>query len=432
MKTSFYRKKLDHLLANGPSPESVKRLSRQIANSFLDCYLKDLRYESEYIDLLCEMTTFSDDPELVNPATSALFGIIVESLCDDFEALQTETYNQVMSQVISFCRKTDAGKDLNRRLDQFNLHSRADLYNRINRIRNDCKPLADRKQVKKILLLSRVTIGADVAITSVVIQRLAAYFPDAEMVIIGGTKMGEIYGGHPDLKTREVAYSRRGGLIQRLSSWFSVLSIINEEIASLNEDEILLVDPDSRFSQLGILPLVASDDNYYFFDSRSDSSFNKKMSMLELTNDWLDKITGEKDFVYSKVWIEKDTTKRAGQIIERIRGKGASQIIAVNFGVGGNPRKKAGEDLDEKILRQLLEEPETVVLLDKGFGDEEEEHINSLMSCINDAGFPVVHASFKEGVENTMSHGVIGIETGIGEMAALIKHADEFIGYDSA
>jgi hypothetical protein len=341
MKFSFYRKKLDDLLANGPKPDNVKRLSRQIANSFLDCYLKDLRYESEYIDLLCEMTTFSDDPELVNPAAGALFGIIVESLCDDFEALQTETYNQVMSQVITFCRKTDAGKDLDRRLNQFNLHSDADLYERINRIRNDCNPLTDRKQVKKILLLSRVTIGADVAITSVVIQRLATYFPDAKMVIIGGNKMGEIYGGHPDLKIREVANSRRGGLIRRLSSWFSVLHIIEQEIASLKEEEFILVDPDSRFSQLGILPLVHSKDNYYFFDSRSDSSFNKKMSMLELTNDWLDKITGEKNFVYSKVWIKEDSLEQAEKIIETLRRKGASQIIAVNFGVGGNPRKKS-------------------------------------------------------------------------------------------
>jgi ADP-heptose:LPS heptosyltransferase len=80
----------------------------------------------------------------------------------------------------------------------------------------------------------------------------------------------------------------------------------------------------------------------------------------------------------------------------------------------------------------LLEEPDTVILLDKGFGDEEVHYIDSLIAAINDAGHPVAHASFSGGVEKAMTCGVIGIETGIGEMAALIKHADEFIGYDSA
>jgi len=337
-----------------------------------------------------------------------------------------------MSQVIAFCRKTEAGKALDQRLDLFNIHSHADLYQRIDGIRKGCRTLAGRKEVKKVLLLSRVTIGADVAITSVIVQRLSAYFPDAEMVIIGGNKLGEIYGGHPALKIREISYSRRGGLIERLSSWFSVLQAIDEEMAASKPQEIILIDPDSRFSQLGVLPLLHADDNYFFFDSRSDSSFNKKMSMLELTNDWLDKITGEENFHYSKVWIKEECLEQAEQIIEKLRRNGAARVIAVNFGVGGNPRKKVDRHLDEKILQQLLEEPDTVILLDKGFGEEEVTYINSLVEAVESRGHAVDHTSFKAGINNNLSHGIIGVETGIGEMAALIKFADEFIGYDSA
>ena len=60
----------------------------------MDAYLKDCHYEADYIDLLCEMTTFWEDPLLNGIAAQALFSIIIESLCDDFEELQTETYNQ--------------------------------------------------------------------------------------------------------------------------------------------------------------------------------------------------------------------------------------------------------------------------------------------------------------------------------------------------
>ena len=46
------------------------------------------------------------------------------------------------------------------------------------------------QDIKKILLLSRVTIGADVAVTSIIIQRLAELYPKAEMVLIGGDQTG--------------------------------------------------------------------------------------------------------------------------------------------------------------------------------------------------------------------------------------------------
>jgi hypothetical protein len=93
MNSSFYRDKWDSIAVSA-GKDDLKRLSRQIAHSFLDYYLKDCRYEAEYIDLLCEMTTFSNDPELNNPGAHALFSIIVERLCDDFEALQPNMVRQ--------------------------------------------------------------------------------------------------------------------------------------------------------------------------------------------------------------------------------------------------------------------------------------------------------------------------------------------------
>ena len=103
MKSSFYRKKWSNIKTHIVDPEEIKRLSRQVAHSFMDSYLKDSHYEEDYIDLLCEMTTISRDPGLNSIAARALFSIIIESLCDEFEELQTETYNRVMTQVINFC-----------------------------------------------------------------------------------------------------------------------------------------------------------------------------------------------------------------------------------------------------------------------------------------------------------------------------------------
>jgi len=431
MKPSFYRDKWYVLKNETCDKVEFERLSRQIAYSFLDYYLKDCHYEKDYIDLLCEMTTFSQDPRLNDPGAHALFTIIVERLCDDFEELQTVTYNKVMTQVISYCRNIPAGRELDFSLKKFAIYSSDDLFDRITKIRDNGNTLLLPESVRKILLLSRVTIGADVAITSIVIQRFSEIFPEAEIVLIGESKLKEVYGQNSRIRIRKVSYSRKGGLLERLSSWHQVLEIIQQEIASCPLKKTILVDPDSRLSQLGVLPLFPLE-YYFFFDSRSDTSFNRNMSMAELANCWLDKLIGERGFCYPKVWIPEAYLHCARRFCGRLRDNGAHRIIAVNFGVGGNPRKRVARRLEEKLLLTLLQEPDSLIILDKGFGDEELAYTNSLIDAVKEKGYLVRHTVFDSADIGEINRGVIGVQSRIGEIAALIAQCDEYIGYDSA
>jgi len=431
MKSSFYRKKWSHIKAHIVDPEDIKRLSRQVAHSFMDSYLKDCHYEEDYIDLLCEMTTISQEPGLNSIAARAMFSIIIESLCDEFEELQTETYNRVMTQVITFCRKLSAGKELDRSLNDFRIYSRKDLLERIKTIRMEARPLSQHRDIKKILLLSRVTIGADVAVTSIIIQRLAELYPKAEMVLIGGGKLNEIYGGNPRIRLQKAEYERNGGLLERLSNWQLVLNIIQQELASCPLDNTILVDPDSRLSQLGVLPIIPLD-HYYFFDSRSDVSFAGNMSMAQLTNAWLDKVTGVDDFRYPGVWLLPGPMQKAAGLYNRLKNNGTRRVIAINFGVGGNPRKKVGRLLEQDLLLSLLREPNTVIVLDKGLGEKELQYSNSLLDAVKQNGYPIEDAVFAAELNSDISSGVIGSQTRIGEISAIIAECDEYIGYDSA
>jgi ADP-heptose:LPS heptosyltransferase len=431
MKASSYRDKWSVLKKKGCDPGELKRLSHQIAYSFLDHYLKNCGYEEDYIDLLCEITTFSEDSKFGNPGAQALFGIIVETLCDDFEELQTATYNKVMAQVISYCRNIPAGKKLDLTLRHFGIYSEKDLLDRIANIRANGTSLPHEKQIRKILLLSRVTIGADVAITSVIIQRLSKAFPRAEMVLIGENKLKEIYQDNPSIRIRKVPYSKKGGLLERLSSWHVILRIVEEELSTCPLERTILLDPDSRLTQLGILPVIPLDQ-YFFFDSRSDTSLNRKMSMAELTNSWLNTIVGKDDFCYPKVWIPRSYLDHAERFCENLRNNGAERIIVVNFGVGGNLRKRLGRRLEEKLLLTLLKEPKTVIILDKGYGEKEAADIGSLTEVISEHGHGVEHSAFGSVKLEKLGPGLIGVTTRIGEIAALIAKSDEFIGYDSA
>ncbi|MGB5751063.1 MAG: glycosyltransferase family 9 protein [Desulfobacterales bacterium] len=431
MKSSFYREKWTDIKAATVDLEEITRLSRQIAHSFMDAYLKDCHYEEDYIDLLCEMTTFSEDNDLTRIAAQALFRIIIESLCDDFEDLQTETYNRVMAQLITFCRKLPSGRELDRYLNDFQIVDRDDLLKRIKTIRMDGKHLSRQKKVKKILLLSRVTIGADVAITSIIIQRLADRFPDAELVLIGGSKLDEIYGGNSRLRLQTVDYNRQGGLVERLSSWQLVLSIIEQELDACPLENTILIDPDSRLSQLGVLPIFP-EHQYFFFDSRSDISFASNMSMAQLTNTWINKVTDQEDFRYPRIWPHSSNLAQAAKFYDQLKPGGARRLIVINFGVGGNQRKKVGWRLEKDLLLSLLQEPDTVIVLDKGFGDEELHNSNLLLEAVKAKGFATQDAVFGTALDSGISSGVIGMQTRIGEIAAIISKCDEYIGYDSA
>jgi ADP-heptose:LPS heptosyltransferase len=431
MEPSIYRNKWIGLKKISCPEDELSRLSRQVAFSFVDRYYQNGSFEPEYIDLLCEMATSFSDMQLNNRAASALFEIIVEKLCDNYEEMPVETYSRLMSQVITYCRNVSAGTALDKRLAEFRISSFESLYHRANYIHSREYSWDINKSPEKIILLSRVTIGADVAILSVMIQRLAKFFPQTEIVIIGNKKLTGVFGGNPQIRIQQLNYARRGGLLERFSSWHETLDILAEEMPPDCEENILLIDPDSRISQLGVLPLT-HHENYLFFNSRKFPSSAKNTCMAELANHWMDTVFGISDFCYPKVWIPSPIAHQARNITSRLSAAGCRKLITVNFGVGENPRKRLSTDFEKKLLQEILKSPQTVVLLDRGFGADELSRSGSLIAELRDQGFETASVRFGDSEIPGMSHGILGVECKIGEIAALIAECNEFIGYDSA
>ena len=172
--------------------------AKQVALSFLDRYFYNDCLEEEYIRLLCEMGTFFDDERLNQARIICPFGIVIEGLCDDFEELQTEAYNKVMSRVVSFCQTIPAGKELAEQLKEFELASYKDIFDRIEDIRGRSDEFkAIDPPPAKIFFLSRVTVGADVAITSVLIQRLNHMFQKRRSSSLGAANSMTYLGAIP-------------------------------------------------------------------------------------------------------------------------------------------------------------------------------------------------------------------------------------------
>ena len=434
MKPDSYKERWLELQSQ-PDIFRIGHLAKQIALSFLDHYFYNDRYRSDYIELLCEMANTSVNPEISSAASSALFGIIVEGLCDDFEELNARTYNRVMSEVISLQRKTPAGRDLDAELNEFGLHSPSDFFQRIEKIRAASNnPLPGKlTSPEKIIVLSRVTLGADVAITSIVIQHFQQLFPNTQIILLGGNKLRDLFGGHDQLIIRNVDYCRHGSLGDRLDIWHAVRRTIAAESEGLAPEKVMIVDPDSRLSQLGVFPLADAATPYLFFDSRGQNNHTRRATMAQLTNQWISQLFGHSGFCYPKVWLQYNDRKKARTLCDGLRKQECQHIITINFGVGGNERKQLRPEAETKLVRQLLTTPDTVVILDKGAGNTEQKRAETLADKICAAGIQTQEKSVAAMNGNRrMKHGLISVSASIGEMAALIGCSDEYIGYDSA
>src|SRR5262249_15420747 len=148
-------------------------------------FLSELRatgnYQRELVARLVALAT-NPDPEVAKAATTAFFTSLVERLADSFSPADVSLYNRVFAQTIEQCRRLDQGRMIDVALSSYGLRDEADLLGRAEsrRQRRAAGWRGAKDDLRRVVVLSRVTLGADVAITSVIIGRLEREFPNAE------------------------------------------------------------------------------------------------------------------------------------------------------------------------------------------------------------------------------------------------------------
>lgn len=315
-----------------------------------------------------------DPPAILPPAlleeacAPALFSILVEGLADRFEPALCDAYVRLFSSAIA----QTAGD-----FDAAALEAR---YQHVRRAR------AVAVEPQRVFVLSRVTLGADVAVTSVLLDAAKRRFPLARIVFVGPQKNYELFAGDPRLEHAPVAY-QRGSLRSRLAVW-------NELLALCSVADALVLDPDSRLTQLGLLP-VCPDERYHLFESRSYGG-DGCQSLPELAAAWA-RETLEVDGARPYLALAAPAPPRAG--------------ITVSLGVGENPAKRLPDPFEEKLLA-LLAVTGLPLTIDKGAGGEEAARVEQ--AC-HDSG---VQAASWEG--------------SFAGFAALIAASRLYVGYDSA
>lgn len=415
----------------GLTSEKARRLADEAVKCLLDCPASDdILYRATMI--LCRLAIHSD-AAVAREGLQGLFPFLAERLSDAFDPLLAALYDRVFAEVICFCRRLPAGKAIDQALNRFGLRSKADLLLRKKSLANRSPLNADDlARYRKCIVLSRVTLGADIAVTSVVIAKLLEGMPHAEVVLIGDRNISEIFCGIPRFRVRHYAYALKEGLLAKINGWVDTLAVVDEEIRGFPDSACLIIDPDSRLTQLGLLPLVENEKNYLFFESRSYRQPDME-KIGSLTSRWLMQHLGGSDRL-PFISLSAENHDFARRFRSRVTS-GKNILTSISLGVGGNEKKRLGLAFEIELLKRILHYRNNTILLFKGIGREVERTAILLdaLSAMSDR--PILSVS-----EHDLTvlpcpdqpAGIVAWEGPLREYCALIAASDIQIGYDSS
>jgi ADP-heptose:LPS heptosyltransferase len=253
---------------------------------------------------------------------------------------------------------------------------------------------------------------------------------------VGGRKVSELLGGDKRISFKQIDYGRSDRLLERLFTWAELVGAVGELTAGLESHEYLVVDPDTRLTQSGLLPVAES---YLFFPSR-EYGYRTGRSLGELASDWLNEVFGGQESIFPRLYLKSANLERAAALVARMRQNGRAAVVAINFGVGENRLKRVGDDFEKHVVSGIIEQGAGVIL-DKGAGEDEARRAEAAVSHaieqsrdrrliraleINEENLAGLLTAEAQRAELLVWSGSIGF------LAALISESDLYIGYDSA
>lgn len=318
---------------------SPSGLARELAG---EC-LRGGTYSSATAGALIDLA-LSGNPETAREASRELFSYVVERLADEFEPRLCGVYAELFSEALS------------RAIPALDAASLLERYRRVSAPR---RFHGEAARVRDVFVLSRVTLGADVAVTSQALEAARQRFPEARVWFVGPGKNFELFAGARWPRHLAVSYGRGGTLRERLAVWPALRE-------ALGAPDAVVIDPDSRLTQLGLLP-VCGEENYYFFESRSYGGDGGE-PLVELARRWL---------------AETFSTEGVSPWIA-VPEPAPAAMITVSLGVGGNPAKRLEDPFEPELLRMLASSGRSV-LVDKGGSEEEGRRVErAIAACGRD------------------------------------------------
>lgn len=246
------------------------------------------------------------------------------------------------------------------------------------------------RRVDTVYVLSRVTLGSDIKIVSPILAAMKERFPGARIVFVANRKSAELFEADPRIEHLNADYPRTGPVGKRLDFAEALRS-------KLQTGNAIVVDPDSRMTQLGMIP-VCEPENYFHFASRTIGG-NRGDNLTDLVRGWL------------RATFDVDASAYIAPRAEPLAG--ARPRAAVSLGVGENESKRVGGDFETGLI-EVLGMCYDTVWVDRGVGGEEARRVTAAVE------------------ESLVADRVRFWEGGFAGFASIVSQCDLYAGYDSA
>ena len=366
---------------------------------------------------------FAKDRGLAREATQAIFADIVGPWTDSFRPELVNSYVSFMSEVAYAPRSPVAAP-----LALLGYSGPKELRERYERVRDDVEDgleiiEKEDRTVEQVVVLSRVTLRGDVAVTSIFLQGATYSFPFADVEFIAPRKNAFLLSDGHRVERTVVTYNRAALLADRLRAWIRVRAKVQRSIAGLEPGEWIVIDPDSRYTQFGLLP-VADDRFYEFFASRSFAA-DETTSLSELAGRewWLDFNYTPEHYRRPYVGLRSaDWTKG-----DYLRARYFGLTAAVSFGVGGRASKRLGREFEDTLLDLLRRHEYQIVL---GYGADEEEALIMDGRVAAFSGSTSTLRAPRDGLYKRAE--LMTCRGSLSSFGGWMQVADVFVGYDSA
>lgn len=359
-------------------------------------------------------------------ASRALFADVVEPLGDAFGVPEAHAFVDLLCEVVEAVRDHPELAALTRDAGPIGLAG----LERGHRLVQPPLP-ACVGDARLFVLLSRVTLGAEIQMATPIAAALLARDSAARIVLLGPAAAAGIFAGEPRVTVRPTHYPRRGDLVAKLRSSLLVRDAVAREVAGLAPDDWLLIDPDSRLSQSGLLP-PAPDERTRFFPSRT-LELPGVDRLGQLAGRWAQTLTDAADPPLPRMWLTEGARGWANAMRRQLAAD-RTRWAVVNFGVGGNASKSLGQGFEEALLRRLAADG-FGILLSRGVDEAEVAATARLTERLAGSGVDVVDLAVGADPSTLKAPGrrqIVTWQTDLNGAGALTAAADVYVGYDSS
>lgn len=312
----------------------------------------------DFVNYSCALASlaFSRNRKVAAEATRVVFSDVVQPLAERFDSTSSHAHAAFMAEVVHA-----PGSPISGTLRELGFASPAGLVERYRELESGFIPehlLGD--EVTQAVVLSRVEIKEDFAVTSTVLRCARSAFRKAEIDFIAPRKNAYLFAGPHTFNRRIVSYSLTSPLANRLLAWKRVRRAVQASIQDVVPEERVVVDPDSCMTLHGLLP-IGDDSPIHYFPSRSYAE-GKPSRIADLAADWC----GQWFFwggVDARPYVvdASGSASRGFTLAYSLRKK----LAGVSFTVNGRESARLGRDFEDALL-DLLRRRGYWTVLDSG------------------------------------------------------------------